>query len=531
MQDGFLHAVALRRGESPMSIFGHPEVYICAPLCLVFPLFLKNGNMLSCYFCIKTYSPSTVGNDWIKSGNKSQLRGPINLENFWRVTTNKIRFTKLILFAYFPLDVNFTIGNKLIKSWFSTRMYREPLTTDLRHSNQLNYEKQRSKFVNYGISRTTGISKWRKPQECGGSVRELRFRCFSSNSNITANASASLKELRETNKIDKKHVNDKLIHIVSDLEVLILSYELIKSKPGNSTPGSDSFTLDKLNMDWFKNASKSLLAGKYKFKPARRAYIPKNSKKDKRPLTISGPRDKIVQQTIYLILDAIFESSFLNVSHGSRPNKGDHSALKAIKYSFGGVKWCIEADIKSNFPSISHKILLKLLKRRISCSKFLALIKNSLKAGYLEDGKFKQANLGLFQGNVTSPILNNIYLHELDIFMAKLGDSFTRGKSRRKSPIYRRFSYLMEKETDSQKIKNLRRERRKVDSKDPLDPSFKRLYYIRYVDDFVVGIVGSRKDAVDIQEKIRVFLLNDLKLTLHEEKTFITQFSKNFISF
>lgn len=488
--------------------------------------------MLSYYLCIKTLSPDSNGNFWIRSGNESQLRGPVNLENFWQVTTNMTRITKLILSAYLPLDGNSITGNRMSKSWIPTRMYRVSLVTDLRYSNQLIYGKQRSKFAHGGVLGTMGISKGRKSYECGGPVRGLGFKCFSSNSNITANASVSLKELREVNKRDIKHVNDKLIHIVSDLEVLILAYELIKSKSGNTTPGSNSETLDKIDLNWFEKTRESLLSGKFKFKPARRKDIPKGSDKNKkRPLTISSPRDKIVQQAIYLILDAIYEPSFLKSSHGSRPNRGNHTALKDIKYSFNGVKWCIEADIKSNFPTISHGTLLKLLKRRISCSKFLALIKNSIKDGFFEDGKFKESNIGLFQGNVTSPILNNVYLHELDVFMFELCVSFNKGKTRRKSPIYRRISYLMEKETDLDSIKKLRRELWKVDSKDGLDPNFRRLYYVRYVDDFVVGVVGSRKEAVEIQEKIRVFLLDNLKLTLGGEKTLLTHFSKDFIFF
>ena len=178
-----------------------------------------------------------------------------------------------------------------------------------------------------------------------------------------------------------------------------------------------------------------------------------------------------------------------------------------------------------------HKILLRTLNKRITCSKFLALIKNSLKAGFVEDGKFHESNLGIFQGNITSPILNNIYLHDLDLFMLSLCESFNKGKSHRKNPVYRNILYKISKLDDTSKIKALRRDLWKVCSKDPLDPDFKRLLYTRYVDDFVVGVVGSRKDAVDIQKKIRNFLTTNLKLTLSEEKTLITQFSKNFIFF
>lgn len=143
---------------------------------------------------------------------------------------------------------------------------------------------------------------------------------------------------------------------------------------------------------------------------------------------------------------------------------------------------------------------MKFLRRRINCAKFLALIKNSIKAGYVYKSDFYVSDVGIFQRNATSFILNNIYLHELDIFMVLLAKSFKKGKTRRK--IW------------------------KVDSKDPFDPNFRRLYYIRYVDDFVVSILGSRKDIVDIQTKISSFLLDEFKLNLHNEKMFITRFSK-----
>jgi len=183
--------------------------------------------------------------------------------------------------------------------------------------------------------------------------------------------------------------------------------------------------LDKIDLEWFHNVSSKLKAGKYSFSPARRSYIPKpGNKKKMRPLTISSPRDKIVQKAILFILEAIYEPSFLDYSHGSRPGRGTHTALKYIKYKFKETKWCIEADIESNFPNINHKILMNLLKKRITCPKFLSLIKNSMKAGYVEKGKFFESNIGLFQGNITSPILNNIYLHELDLYMDGLNQPF-----------------------------------------------------------------------------------------------------------
>jgi group II intron reverse transcriptase/maturase len=340
-----------------------------------------------------------------------------------------------------------------------------------------------------------------------------------------------LEKLVNRNRLNKQLINDKLIHIVANPEVLVLAYETIKSKPGNETPGFDAQTLDGIDFNWVQNTSELLLAGKYKFKAARRVYIPKKGKNKKRPLTISSPRDKVVQQAMYLVLSAIYEPSFLECSHGSRPGKGTHTALKSIKLKFQGVKWCIEADIDSNFPSISHKILLSLLRKRISCEKFLTLVKRSIKAGFIEDGVFKESNKGLFQGNVTSPILNNIYLHELDVFMDGLCEDFTLGKSRRKSSSFRSIQYMIEKVTDVERKKKLRRKLWQTHSKDPMDPNFKRLFYVRYVDDFVIGIVGSKKDAADIKKRVKRFLEDNLILILNDEKSLITQFSKTPISF
>lgn len=492
--------------------------------------------MLSHYFSIKTLLRNVGGNVCVLSGDESHLRGPISLKNGWQVITYKGNIIKKTLLADLPLDSNFIIGNRLFKLWVPTRMYWNSLVTNLRHSNQLIYGMHNPKYVNIGSLQNLGKPKGRKSYGNGSLVRRLGQRCFSSNSNIIDNSCVSLKELMKVNK-NIEHVNDKLIHIISDPQVLILAYEIIKSNPGNTTPGSDSYSLDKIDLNWFTKTSHDLKAGKYKFKPARRVYILKSKKKDStklkefRPLTISSPRDKIVQQAIYLILNIIYEPSFLNVSHGSRPNRGNHSTLEHIKFNFQGVKWCIEADIENNFPSISHKILLKILKKRIVCSKFLALIKRSIKAGYIDNGEFFESNVGLFQGNITSPILNNIYLHEFDLFMSSLTNSFKKGKNRRKSPVYRKIQYEISKLVDPKEIKTLRKKLWKTNSKDPLDPNFKRLYYIRYVDDFIVGVIGARKETVEIQTKIKNFLKDHLKLTLNERKTFITHFSKNPILF
>jgi group II intron reverse transcriptase/maturase len=487
--------------------------------------------MLNYLLSIKTLFPNMSRNGLIRSGNESHLRGRVHLKNSWQVTLYKVRLTKLSLHAHLPLDNDLT-RYVSFRSWSSTRIYRGPLIVDLEPCNQQPYMKQRPKYSIDGILGTVGHSKGRKPYGGGDSVRESGFRRFSSTSNISVKSCVGLEELMNLNKKNPNYINDKLIHIVSDTKVLILAYEIVKSKSGNTTLGIDSFTLDDKDLKWFNTISEKLKAGKFKFKPARRVYIPKLGKEIKRSLTISSYRDKVVQQAIFLILNAIYEFSFLESSHGSRPNLGTHTALQSIKYKFDNVKWCIESGIENNFLNIDHKILLNLLSKRIVCSKFLALIKNYLKVGYVEDGKFFTSNKGIFQGTVISPILNNIYLHQLDLFMLELSEAFAEDESRIKSPIFRRIPCHMEKAAgDIPTLKKLRRKLGKVNSKDSLGLNFKRLYYIRHDDGFIVGVIGSFKETVGIRNKIDGFLKSALKLTLSSEKTIITHFSKKPIFF
>jgi RNA-directed DNA polymerase len=126
---------------------------------------------------------------------------------------------------------------------------------------------------------------------------------------------------------------------------------------------------------------------------------------------------------------------------GIRPGRSIHTALKGAKFKFQGVKWCVKTSLESNFSNIDHKILLTILSRRISCSKFLALLKKSIKAGYIEDKNFVASNKGLLRESIISPILNNIYLHQLDLFVFNLVESFNKGKNRRKSPDFRHIQY------------------------------------------------------------------------------------------
>lgn len=317
----------------------------------------------------------------------------------------------------------------------------------------------------------------------------------------------------------------KLIHYIAHPDVLWLSYELIKSKPGNMTRGVSSETLDGLSMEWIKATSKKIRAGKYKFGLARRIMI--SGKPGERPLTIASPREKVVQKAIQMVLQELFESRFLNTSHGFRPKRSCHTALQMVDYQFRGGKWVIEADLTKCFDSIPHNKLMYVLSRQILCTKTLALISSGLKAGYEKLGQkvFGEA-VGTPQGSVLSPLLCNIYLHDLDKMMEKLSEKHTKGNSRRKNPVFRKLqAEILKAHRDPETIMALRREMWKVHSKDPMDVNFRRLSYVRYADDFVICIIGPRKLAVDIMEQVRGFLKLELGLELNRDKTLITKFS------
>jgi group II intron reverse transcriptase/maturase len=351
---------------------------------------------------------------------------------------------------------------------------------------------------------------------------------------ITSKGRDLLVQLVKCNK-GLDHINHGLIHIISDIGVLVYAYECIKSNPGNMTKGSSKVTLDSIDLEWLIKTSDQIKAGKYKFSPARRVMIPKPGKKEHRPLGVTNPRDKVVQQAILYVLECIFEPRFLDTSHGFRPGKGTHTALKMVDQQFKGAAWVIEGDIKKCFDSVNHDILLRQLRKVIQCDKTIALIRSALNAGYVLDGKrHSQKGVGTPQGSILSPILANIYMHEFDLFMQALKLELDKGVRRRQNPEYSKLLHMRakaKKAGDLATYAKLRAELRKVSSSDQMDPNFVRIYYVRYADDFVISIIGPHKLADTIKRRIGDFLKDKLALTISEDKTKVTQFSKEPISF
>lgn len=226
--------------------------------------------------------------------------------------------------------------------------------------------------------------------------------------------------------------------------------------------------------------------GTFQFKPGRRVQIPKPGSSNTRPLTIAPPRDKIVQEVMRMILEVIFEPIFSDNSHGFRTNRGCHTALRQVKTQFGVATTIIEGDISKCFDSFDHEILIGLIKRRVSDTRFVQLIWKALKAGYMEFHNTQHSITGTPQGSIISPILANIYLHELDIYIEKLKTNYEKGVVANRNPHYRKLEYLRSKANKANDfelgVKYLK-EMQRIKSRLPNDPRFRRIYYVRYADD------------------------------------------------
>jgi len=313
-----------------------------------------------------------------------------------------------------------------------------------------------------------------------------------------------------------------------------MAYERLKSKPGNMTPGTDGQTLDGYSVEDIQKMIGLLRTEQYRPTPVRRVYIPKKVKGKRRPLGVPSPRDKLVQECIRLILEAIYEPNFHDNSHGFRPGRSCHTALESLRRNWVGTKWVIEADITQCFERINHHRLLDILQEKIQDDRFVNLIRKFLNAGYLENWQYHRTYSGTPQGSVVSPILTNIYLDKLDWKLEAICQQYTKGEHRKQNGVYyglrkRRKRLLVLGEAEPTLRKTLKNEIRDLNQRilqtphgDYNDPSYTRVKFLRYADDVAIGVIGPKSLAERVREEMAAFLEESLMLELNKDKTLIT---------
>ena len=348
-----------------------------------------------------------------------------------------------------------------------------------------------------------------------------------------------LNSLNEHSK-DSSYKFERLYRILFNEELFYAAYQKIASNGGSTTKGSDGRSIDEMSLARIETLIASLKDESYQPHPSRRVHIPKKNGKT-RPLGIPAFEDKLVQEVVRMILEAIYEGHFETTSHGFRPKRSCHTALLHIQKTFNGAKWFIEGDIKGFFDNIDHDVLVGILRERISDDRFIRLIRKFLKAGYVEDWTFHNTYSGMPQGGIVSPILANIYLDKLDKYVKEYIRHFDMGTKRRpgkesndlaneRKRTVRKLKKIKdgtEKAALVARLKAIEQERAAFPNGDEMDESYRRLKYIRYADDFILGVIGSKEEAQRIKEDIKSFLSASLALELSEEKTLITHTGKS----
>lgn len=328
---------------------------------------------------------------------------------------------------------------------------------------------------------------------------------------------------------NKDEIFTRLYRYMLRPDLYFLAYKNLYANSGAATKGANDDTADGFSEAKIANIIQRLADETYQPTPARRTYIQKkNNPKKKRPLGIPTFTDKLVQEVLRMVLEAVYEPVFLPVSHGFRPKRSCHTALKSLKMEFNGMRWFVEGDIKGCFDNIDHSVLVGLIHSKIKDARLIKLIYKFLKAGYLEDWKYHKTYSGTPQGGIISPLLANIYLHELDKFVMKLKSEFdthgqepVRTEYRLLSNDLQKLSYHIGRRTGAEREQLLSEynEKRKLMLKMPCTAQTKKcIKYIRYADDFILGVKGSQEDCQWIKSKLSEFIRETLKMELSEEK-------------
>lgn len=344
-----------------------------------------------------------------------------------------------------------------------------------------------------------------------------------------------LANVSRNSKKNKNEVFTRLYRYMLRPDLYYTAYQNLYSNNGAATKGVNSDTADGFSEEKVNKIIESLRDETYKPSPVRRTQIKKENVK-KRPLGIPTFSDKLVQEVLRMILEAVYESIFAKCSHGFRPNKSCHTALKSLKKGFNGTRWFIEGDIKGCFDNINHQVLTEFIGTKIKDAKLIKLIWKFLKAGYLENWKFNATYSGTPQGGIVSPIFANIYLHELDKFVLNLAEQFNKPRVQLHTTEYNRIKRWRdrlkpkiekaegeERKVLIEKAKELRKQQLKTPCKSQTD---KKISYVRYADDFLIGVNGSKADCTKIKQQLSEFISGVLKMELSKDKTLITHSSE-----
>ena len=343
-------------------------------------------------------------------------------------------------------------------------------------------------------------------------------------------------------KLSKNSLNNKdeiftrLYRYLLRPDIYFAAYKKLYANSGAGTKGVTEDTADGFGEEKIRKIINSLADESYQPMPVRRTYIQKKNSSKQRPLGIPTFSDKLVQEALRMILEAVYEPIFLNVSHGFRPKHSCHTALKFIKMEFNGARWFVEGDIKGCFDNIDHQLLIELMRKKIRDARIIKLIYKFLKAGYMENWKYHKTYSGTPQGGIISPLLANIYLHELDKFVMELKDDFDKLSKDKITPEYReahneikRISYRLKKldgEEREKLLEEYRVKRRRLMSIPCTAQTDKRIKYVRYADDFLIAVKGSKEDCLEIKRRLAEFISNRLRMELSEEKTLVTHSSQ-----
>jgi len=351
-----------------------------------------------------------------------------------------------------------------------------------------------------------------------------------------------LEVIHELSRKNPEWKHKELFRILRKEDIWIAAYENIKANKGALTPRVTKETFDGIGLAKLQKLQMKVLNESYKFSPVKQTWIPK-ANGEKRPLGIPTSNDKIVQEVIRMVLEAIYEPIFDHRSFGFRKGLGVHDALQHVEKQFRHMDWVIEGDIKIAYPTVDHKRLCEIIGQRIEDVRFMNLIRKSLKGGTFVNPNTIYSTLGVPQGSIVAPIYANIYFNELDKWVRQKAGQVFEKKLNARNPEHRKLESRIGKLSkqlegvgrNSQEHKELVRQIKGLIQLRNQTPSLLEqgieTRYVRYADDWIIGVRGPKRIANEIKNELQSFLKFHLKQELHPSKTKITNLSSGKVSF